>query len=54
MEAAETVLNAPTGASWNASPSPGMGEDVRWEGQHFAAASLVWQSRHLHASVFAL
>jgi len=54
MEAAETFLNAPIGASWNASPSPGMGEDVRWEGQVFAAASLVWQSRHLHASVFAL
>jgi hypothetical protein len=54
MEAAETFLNAPADASWNATPSPGMGEDVRWEGQHFAAASLVWQSRHLHASVFAL
>jgi len=54
MEAAETFINAPTGASWNASPSPGQGEDVRWEGQNFAAASLVWQSRHLHASLFAL
>ena len=54
MEAAETFINQPAGSDWVASPSPGLGEDVRWEGRQFAAASLVWQGRHLHASVFAL
>lgn len=54
METAEAFINLPGGSDWTASPSPGMGEDVRWEGRHFAAASLVWQGRHLHASVFAL
>jgi len=53
LEAAETFLHAPHGSQWVATPSVGLGEDVRWEGKGFIAASLMWEGRHIHGSVFA-
>lgn len=53
LEAAETFLHAPRGSTWVATPSVGMGEDVRWEGKGFIAAALVWKDRLVHGSVFA-
>lgn len=53
LEAADTFLHGPCGSQWVATPSVGLGEDVRWEGKGFIAASLMWQGRHIHTSVFA-
>ena len=53
LEAAEYFINRPLDADWNATPSAGLGDDVRWEGRDFLASALVWEGRFLHASVFA-
>jgi len=53
LEAADTFLHAPAGSDWVATPSVALGQDVRWEGKRFIAASLIWQDRHIHSSVFA-
>lgn len=53
LEAAESFFKKPLDANWNATPSVGLGDDVRWEGKDFLASALVWEERFLHASVFA-
>ena len=52
-EAAESFVAAPRGLSWNATPSVGLGEDVRWESKTHLATALVWEDRFLHAALFA-
>ena len=52
LEAAETFISRPRSTDWAATPSVGMGEDVRWEDKHILASALVWQDRFLHATMF--
>jgi hypothetical protein len=52
VEAAQTFLSRPNELTWSATPSVGLGEDVRWEDDRTTAAALVWQNRFLHAAVF--
>ncbi|UCH83236.1 MAG: hypothetical protein JSW50_12335 [Candidatus Latescibacterota bacterium] len=52
-EAAESFVNTPRSLAWSATPSVGLGEDVRWEDEHHLATALIWDNRFLHASIFA-
>ncbi len=52
LEAAETFVSRPRSTDWAATPSVGMGEDVRWEDKQILASALVWQDRFLHATMF--
>ncbi len=52
LEAAESFLTGPAKLEWNASPSVGLGEDVRWEDKNTLATALVWEDRFVHTSVF--
>lgn len=52
LEAAESFVSKPNNLPWNATPSVGLGEDVRWEDGDTLASALVWNDRFLHASVF--
>ncbi|MEJ2722624.1 MAG: hypothetical protein P8181_16020 [bacterium] len=52
-EAAESFVAAPRGLTWSATPSVGLGEDVRWESKTHLATALVWEERFLHAALFA-
>jgi hypothetical protein len=52
-EAAESFVHAPASLTWSATPSVGLGEDVRWENENQLATALIWEDRFLHASLFA-
>ncbi len=52
-EAAESFVNAPGQLTWSATPSVGLGEDVRWENEKYLATALVWEDRFVHATLFA-
>ncbi|MEE9270658.1 MAG: DUF6569 family protein [Candidatus Krumholzibacteria bacterium] len=52
VEVAEAFVSRPGATAWSATPSVGMGEDVRWESKDILASALVWQERFLHATMF--
>ena len=52
VEAAESFVNKPRRETPNATPSVGLGDDVRWEARDFLSTALVWQDRYLHATMF--
>ncbi|MFQ5511435.1 MAG: ARPP-1 family domain-containing protein [Candidatus Krumholzibacteriia bacterium] len=52
VETAESFVSRPRKGAWNATPSVGMGEDVRWDEKDFVASALVWKDRFLHATMF--
>lgn len=51
-EAAESFVSKPRRKTPHATPSVGLGEDVRWEAKDFLSNALVWQDRYLHATIF--
>jgi hypothetical protein len=53
LEVAEAFVSKPRSLTWSATPSVGLGEDVRWEDKHCVATGLAWEDRYLHVSVFA-
>jgi hypothetical protein len=53
-EAARSFVSRPNDIPWSATPSVGLGEDVRWEGQDVLATALVWGDRIVHAVMFVL
>jgi hypothetical protein len=54
LEAAESFVTRPNDIPWTATPSVGLGEDVRWESRDAIASALAWENRLVHATVLAL
>jgi hypothetical protein len=52
LEAAESFVMRPWRTTPNATPSVGLGDDVRWEAKDFLSTALVWEERFLHATIF--
>jgi hypothetical protein len=52
LEAAESFVMKPWRTTPNATPSVGLGDDVRWDAKDFLATALVWEGRFLHATIF--